>query len=271
MAIALRASEWIVIVYLACLAAVALATRVPRDRRRHVVATAATGAATIFLLAWIGRGGAAQVARDWMPLLYLLLGYRLPANLVIRGNAVLERALLTCDNRSFGREGLAGFEDRAPRSLVELLELAYLFCYPLVPLGFGLLYFGGPSDETDRFWTAVLLAGYACYGVLPWLATRPPRVLETRPGRPRPVTRTLNLYVLDRASVQWNTFPSGHAAIALATALTVLARRPIAGLVLMVAAVAVVIGSVVGRYHYAADAVAGAAVAVVSFLVSRTI
>ena len=76
----------------------------------------------------------------------------------------------------------------------------------------------------------------------------------------------MNLAVLDRASVQWNTFPSGHTAASVATALAVASDMPLAGVVLGVVAVSIAAGSVVGRYHYAADALAGVAVAIVAFV-----
>ena len=41
---------------------------------------------------------------------------------------------------------------------------------------------------------------------------------------------------------------------------------PLAGFVLGAIAVSIAAGSVVGRYHYAADAIAGAAVAMVAFV-----
>ena len=77
--------------------------------------------------------------------------------------------------------------------------------------------------------------------------------------------------VLGLTSVQLNTFPSGHAAASLATALAVGARLPLPGLLLGLLAIAIVIGSVVGRYHYAADALAGAALAILGFLISRSV
>jgi membrane-associated phospholipid phosphatase len=72
--------------------------------------------------------------------------------------------------------------------------------------------------------------------------------------------------VLDRASVQWNTFPSGHTAASVAAALAVAGHSLVAGMVLGLVAVSIAIGSVVGRYHYAADAIAGVSVAIVAFL-----
>ncbi len=60
-------------------------------------------------------------------------------------------------------------------------------------------------------------------------------------------------------------FPSGHTAASVATALAVAADMPLAGLALGVVAVSIAVGSVVGRYHYTADALAGAVTAMVVF------
>jgi membrane-associated phospholipid phosphatase len=82
------------------------------------------------------------------------------------------------------------------------------------------------------------------------------------------VVRRLNLAVLSRASVQWNTFPSGHTAASLSTALAVGTHVPVAGAVLGFIGVSIAVGSVAGRYHYAADAIAGAAVAWLAFVMA---
>jgi decaprenylphosphoryl-5-phosphoribose phosphatase len=79
----------------------------------------------------------------------------------------------------------------------------------------------------------------------------------------------LNLRVLDRMSVQLNTFPSGHVATSFAAALAAAAAVPMAGACLGFTAFAIMLASVVGRYHYVADVLAGAAVSVVAFAVSR--
>lgn len=202
-----------------------------------------------------------------MPLVYLLVGYWLPALLVRAPNLRFERRLLDVDDTLFGIDGLVRFERRAPRLLVEYLELAYLLCYAVVPAGYVVLVASGHSGEAiDRFWSCVLLASFICYGLLPWLPTRAPRAVEKKRETARSSIRQLNLAVLNRASVQWNTFPSGHTAASLATALAVGAYVPAAGFALGVVAFSIAAGSVVGRYHYAADAIAGAAAAVLAFV-----
>jgi membrane-associated phospholipid phosphatase len=207
-----------------------------------------------------------------MPLVYLLSGYWLPALLVSETNIRLERRLLDVDHTLFGAHGLEGFERGAPRLLIEYLELAYLLCYAVVPAGFACLLIAGyPADALNTFWSVVLLAAFICYGLLPWLPTRAPRAIEPPGHEMRSSIRRLNLAVLNRASVQWNTFPSGHTAASLATALAVGIHMPLAGVALAVIALSIAAGSVVGRYHYAADAIIGAAVAVLAFVTATVV
>lgn len=214
-----------------------------------------------------------------MPLVYLLAGYWLPAMLVREPNIRLERRLLHVDHTLFGAQGLERFEQGAPRILIEYLELAYLLCYAVVPAGFALLLLADGArlkssptgaawagDTLDTFWSVVLLAAFICYGLLPWLPTRAPRAVEPPLRATRSSIRSLNLAVLNRASVQWNTFPSGHTAASIATALAVGIHMPLQGVVLGVMALSIAAGSVVGRYHYAADAIIGAAVAVLALV-----
>jgi membrane-associated phospholipid phosphatase len=82
--------------------------------------------------------------------------------------------------------------------------------------------------------------------------------------------RRANLGALNRFSHGWNTFPSGHVAVSLATALSVLSVSVSAGLVLLLMAVGISVGAVWGRYHYSIDAAAGAIVAVVAVLLAST-
>jgi len=71
--------------------------------------------------------------------------------------------------------------------------------------------------------------------------------------------------------VQLNTFPSGHAAASIAIALAVGSHVLFAGAVLGIVAVSIAAGSVIGRYHYAADVIAGAGLAIGAFAASRLI
>jgi len=152
-----------------------------------------------------------------------------------------------------------------PRWIAEVLELSYAAVYALIPIALGVhLRFTVPSDS-DQFWTVILVTDYVCFAVLPWIQTRPPRALE--PGDPwRSSLRALNLRLLGAASIRVNTFPSGHAAEALAAALLVLNAPSVVVIWMLLNALAVSAGAVFGRYHYATDAVAGWLVALVVWL-----
>jgi membrane-associated phospholipid phosphatase len=148
---------------------------------------------------------------------------------------------------------------RTPRILAELFEFAYVAIYPLMLVALGIAIRTGVPAE--RFWAVILLIDYICFGMLPWIQTRPPRALGIDAPW-RSAWRRFNLRVVESSSIQVNTFPSGHAAEGLAAALLVLgAPFPLVA-AMFVAGLAVSAGAVLGRYHYAADALAGWAVAI---------
>lgn len=212
-----------------------------------------------------------NVVLDWLPGVYLLAGYWLPAQLRGRPGRRLQELLLATD-RVFFEWGFARLVERAPRLLLEYLEAAYLCCYLTVPAALAWAYFSGHREEADPFWTAVLLSALPCYGLVACCQTRSPREVERPPIRSRPlVIRRWNLVVLDRASIHLNTFPSGHAAASFAAALAVGAVMPAAGGVLGALAISIAVASVAGRYHYALDAACGALLAIAAFAISRLV
>jgi membrane-associated phospholipid phosphatase len=144
-----------------------------------------------------------------------------------------------------------------------------LLVYLAVPAGATTLAVLGYGNQVDRFWTIVLLAEFVCYGMLPWIQTRPPRAIETSDGVAHDgVVRRLNLSLVNRASIQVNTLPSGHAAGAVATALAVGTSLPFAGIAFLFMALSISIATVLGRYHYVVDTVLGVLVAIVVWQVT---
>jgi membrane-associated phospholipid phosphatase len=71
------------------------------------------------------------------------------------------------------------------------------------------------------------------------------------------------------ATIRVNTFPSGHVAVSLAVAIAVAGVMPAVGAVLFLIAISIAVACVVGRYHYAMDVVAGAALAAVVWAVAH--
>ena len=193
----------------------------------------------------------------------LLIGYWTSGLLFVAPMPGAERWLAEVDGRLRIREVAA----RMPRLLVELLELAYAGIYPLIPLALCLAL--GQGITADRFWTTILVTDYLCFAMLPWVQTRPPRAIGLD-ATWRSSWRRINLRMLSASSVQVNTFPSGHAAEALACALLVSGGPPLVAGAMFVAAAAVAAGTVFGRYHYAADAIAGWAVGLLVWATLRS-
>jgi hypothetical protein len=247
-------------VFLAYAAAVAALPRGLASGRR-IKALGGAGVGAVGLAASLALP-AEGFANTWIfPGLLLLIGYWTSGLLFVAPMPRLERALVSLDVR-LDIQRTAG---RLPRALAELLEFAYACIYPLILVALAIALRQGVS--ASQFWTVILVTDYICFGALPWLQSRPPRALGfDTPWRSS--WRAINLAILESGSIQMNTFPSGHAAEALAAALLCLAApAPVVAWMFLNAA-AISAGAVFGRYHYAADAFAGWLVAlVVSLLV----
>jgi membrane-associated phospholipid phosphatase len=222
-----------------------------------LAAAVAWGAFAVF-----GRARLSPALAVLLPSLVLLAGYRLSGLLFVRPDVRLERWLRSVDDRVLTQSGVLPWFQRSPRVVQEYFELSYLLVYLAVPAGATTLVGSGHADSVNRFWVVVLLAEFACYAMLPWLQTRPPRAIEAETPS-RVLARRLNLRIVGRASVQANTIPSGHAAGALATALAVASIMPVAGTVFLLLAASIAAATVLGRYHYVVDTVLGVLVAAV--------
>lgn len=257
--------EWIAVGYCAYLCTIAfLFSRFARARV-PVLLAAVVCLVGFALSSTIPPAAVTGGSASWLvlPASVLLIGYWLSGLFFLAPMPSIERTLLAADQRFLVRSGLLARYQDGPRVVRESLELAYLIVYLVVPAGAVALSLGGRLDSIPRFWTVVLLSEFLCYGALPWIQTRSPRVLEDSGGtKPTSLVRTLNLAVLSRGSIQANTVPSGHAAGAVATALVVVEVMPSVGLAFLVLAGMIVAATVFGRYHYLIDSFLGVAVAV---------
>jgi len=244
---------------------IAAATMVPRLTRRARGLAMAGGAAGLVITAAASVTPPTRLLHDWLvPPALLLLGYWTSGQLFAAPMPRVEAALSAVDRwLEIGPAARA-----TPRWLAEVLELAYVGVYVLVPIAL-VIHLGSASEpDPAGFWTVILITDFVCFGCLPWIQTRPPRALSAAPPWDTALRR-LNLRLLGTTSIHVNTFPSGHAAEAVAAALLVAAAPwPLAAAV-AIAALLVSAGAVLGRYHYAADAFAGWGVAVVVWAACR--
>jgi membrane-associated phospholipid phosphatase len=223
-------------------------------------------------------------AADLFPALLVLVAYRESGLLLTPDPSHhLDYVFIQWDRVLLQNQFVQAALQAATPWLQHYLELAYLLCYPLVPLGVAAVHFTTqrraasepattPGQRAmDDFWAAVLLATLFCYAVYPFFPLTPPRVLFGDVPGPRvdPLLRQWNFWLLDHYSVQACIFPSGHVAAATAVALAVRKHTPRLGALFMFLAVSVAIATVYGRYHYAADAVAGMVVGVAAYKFSE--
>ena len=260
--IGMTAWGWIAAAYGVLLAFASVAIS---DRPRRLLATAtSTAYAAIALMA--ARSDAFWI-RFAVPGALLYGGYRLSGFLVRAPDAWLERLLQSSDRRLFEKLAIDRALAASPRWVLEILEGSYAADYLVVASG-AVLSAAAGEPALAHYWTLVLGAELPCYATLAWLQSRPPRSLEPAGivERRAPSLRRLNTALLDRASVQLNTIPSGHVAGAVAIALAILPANAIAGWMFVVAAAMIAVAAVVCRYHYAADCLLGAVVGYAAWL-----
>jgi hypothetical protein len=247
-----RPFEAFVIAYLVFFMVAAPFTRAAARRRWAIAFVAGATAVAVYAVSRL----CPLTGRLWLPFLYIAIGYWIPAPLVPPFSGGAFESWLRRNDAAVRKK-----IDGIPGWLATGFQLGYLACFPLVPTGFAVVWFGGSPDAVAEYWRGVLVAGFACYFSLPWLVSRPLRLIEDPPAGSAPAgVARVNRHVLGLVSHGLNTFPSGHVAVSIAVAIGAGRVSPTAGVILGVIAAAVAVGAFTGRYHYAADVAFGTVV-----------
>ena len=253
----MRSSEWVALLYFIYLAVVCWLRPVPPFRRLIITSVSVALVAAIGITASI----APSYVRDWTPFLYVSVGYYLTGMLFVAPSAELEAWLLKWDHQWFG-DPTTRFANW-PSWVVAYLDVVYTLCFLLLPGGFAALALTGHSDRANRYWTMVLAADLGAFAPLSVFQTRPPWALEPPAKLRASGIHRLASYVVKNGTTGVNTFPSGHVAVSIAVALGVISSLPVTGAILLGVAASIGVACVIGRYHYAMDVVAGAALGTV--------
>lgn len=264
-----RTAEWISMTFFALFLLGATVTIEDRGRRWRAIAIGAAGVVLSVSLSLLGTSTPARVTRDLVPGLFLLMAYWQSGQFFRDSDPRLQAWLGDLDARWFpGLRRITSTLHQRPL-LSSYLELSYLMCYPVVPLAIGALYLIDRPDASDAFWTVVLPPTYACYALIVFFQSLPPRAVEPGGGVSTSGSRlrAANVWLLDRASIRANTLPSGHVANSFAIALALTPLSLGMGLAFMAIAFGITVSTVVLRYHYGVDAVLGVVFALVSFAV----
>lgn len=280
----LRASEKLALGFLAYAVVASVVFPLSLRERLTVQVLNLVSASVVLVLSGIReekRTGILAILRDWFPCVLILLAYRESGLFFVPDPTHrLDYLFFRLDTILLKHRWVVGLLSACSSLLQRYFEFSYLLCYPLVPLGLGSLVVarrwgvlrGSDADRSiDHFWTAVLLALFFCYIVYPLFPLTPPRSLfHDFIGPPvRPFFRKMNFWILGQYGVEACIFPSGHVAAVTATALAVRSHLPRVGVVFLILGASVVAATVFGRYHYAADAVAGAFAGAAAIFISN--
>jgi len=274
----LRVAEKVILAFLSYVVVASVFVPLAWQERLTLLGLNLATSVLIILLARFGRAERSKLLvtlRDWLPCFLILLAYR-ESGLFFRPDPThhLDYLFVSLDDALLKNPWVEGFLELSSPWFQRYLEFAYFLCYPLVPLGLAALYLPGRKQASpvnsgepknsnhsaiDHFWTAVLLAALSCYVVYPFFPLTPPRELfNDLPGPAvAPLIRKTNFWLLGQYGVGASLFPSGHVAATTAMALALRKYVPRIGAIFLIAAASIALATVYGRYHYAADALAG--------------
>lgn len=258
----LRSSEWVAIGYFVYVAAIA-PFFISEPWRAALLAVGVGG---VFLLASLCR----PVVRDFAPLPLMLAAYRemdwfTPS---VKQHH-WEQVWVVWDRLLFNEYDLRAAVESTGPLLPGLLELCYLFVYAVAPVALWALYANGKGGLVKHFWTAYLAGTLGAYALFPYFPSEPPRIAfagEDLPGILTPF-RQLNLLILGGYGIHSSVFPSAHVSSAFSAAwalLVIMPRRRWIGWSFAAYGAGVALATVYGRYHYAADALAGFGVSLIA-------
>jgi membrane-associated phospholipid phosphatase len=265
----MRYSEWIQGGFAAILALVAWIRRLEAPRRNAITIFAVAAIAAIALArmsVYVLGPDASSILRDWLPVPLTLIPYWQTGQFFKGPDEKIQAWLVESDRVILGFFVRSGFQFGPIARLT--MEWAYSLCYGLAFFGLIVLYFAGLRREADTYWALVLIPTYLCYAVTPLFPALPPRSMCAEPVRTQTTkSRVFNLWLLKYGSIQAISFPSAHAACAMAISLVLLHDLPIAGYICLAISFWISVAAVVGGYHYAIDVILGAALALVFYFV----
>lgn len=266
----MRVAEWIQLVFVALLALAAWSFPLDAARRLRATLLAVVAIVAIvfarFSAEWLSPLDS-SVLRDWLPAALLLVPYWQIGQFFTAPDPATETRLAAFDRAFFRALGIQPARFAIGIRVATYFQLAYVMVYPMIPFGLAALYLIGLRRDVDSYWLVVLPATYLCFAITPFVRALPPRLLPGYETFPLPATRigALNRGILDRASIQAITFPSGHVASAMAAALVLLRLEPAVGVIFLWIALSIAAATIVGGYHYAADVLLATAIALLVF------
>lgn len=258
----LRSSEWVIVIYFTYVAIVAGWFFDPAKAWAMAIVTGA--------LVWI-LSRRPSILRDLAPAAFTLAAYRemnwfTPA----RYDHHFEQVWIVWDRWLLGGGGhLRAWIESAGAVLPTYFELCYALVYAIAPVSIALLFWTHHRRRINIFWIAYLTGTLGAYAMFPYFPSEPPRIVFAGADLPHIVTglRRLNLWIVGGYGIHSSVFPSAHVSSALSAAWGLLAAIPERrwiGWTMAAYGFSVAVATVYGRYHFAADGIAGIAVSLVA-------
>lgn len=213
--------------------------------------------------------------RDWYPVLLLAPMFEeLGRITTILFPYWAEVPLMRLDHLLFGVHPTVWFGQHARPWLTEYMEFSYFMYFLLIPIGGLPLYFGGKSEEFNKFLFNVLLAYYISYiGFLFFPARGPWETMVELHSAPLQGGFFLSLVrsIQAKGSIHGGCFPSSHVAAAFAILFSARRYEKTVFWILLPIVLSLAVSIVYTRYHYAVDSVAGAIVGTACVLLGERI
>jgi membrane-associated phospholipid phosphatase len=268
----MRLPEWLFIAYFAYVALISAFFSRP-NLHGQPLAYLAVALAVFTLVSKLQRGPLdlpIRNLRDWLPLLFTLIAFRemelfVPAHYGL----AFETSWIELDRLVLGAWGLRAAIESPGRILPFYLEFCYLLVYGLAAYSVACIVVRANRRTVDRFWAIYLTGTLTAYALFPYFPSLPPRYAFALVEPPAITTwvRTFNLWILRGATIHSGVFPSAHVSSAFSSAWAfylIFPRRRWLGHSMLVYAISVSLATVYGRYHYAADVLAGFAVSLIA-------
>ena len=268
----LRSAEWLLVIYFGYVAVIA--TRFPIEPplvwRPLVIELLVC---TLFLgLAYGEMHEHARlfgIMRDWTAVALVLVAYReMNWFASLARNFSYELKWEEWDRNILYQGGLQRTVEAFGALGPLYLEACYALVYAVAPFVVAILYIQRRFIRVNSAVFLYLLGTLSAYALFPFFPSDPPRIAFGGDDLPNYFTslRHLNLWLVNDYGIHSSVFPSAHVSSAFSAAWALFAflpERKQYGWGMLIYAVSVAIATVYGRYHYAADAVAGFAISLV--------
>ncbi len=274
----MRPSEWLIAAYFSYTALCSLVMDVRPGIRPVIFTVNALVIATVILLVFaerLRRRLVLTVMRDWFPLTLMLLAYREMGWLAPPFHTYRwEMSWIQWDRVLLNAWGLrAAIESLGP-VVPSILEISYSLVYTIAPFCMAWIYYRRKPERMDAFLTVFLAGIFGSYALFPFFPSEPPRTVFPGADLPGAMTifRRFNLGLVGNYGIHLSVFPSAHCSGAFAAAFAmreIWPEDPWVWRMLLVLAFSIATATVYGRYHYAADAAAGIAIALGAWTIAR--